>query len=425
VTLAPTPAAGWVFTGWSGACSGTGNCTMSMTAQRSVTATFTQTRILTVSVTGNGTVTSKPAGINCPGDCTESYNTGTSVTLTATSAAGSVFSGWSGGGITCPGTGTCTVTLDQARTVTATFVTSSSWAFTVIAGVTQQTADYYGGYSGVSALIRTQMDTVMSRFNYPGVFAAVLQFVVDSVYVFAGDAGAETCKPHPAHDYRIVYDGFPASGGGWLGSCQAVYHSWPASYSGGTFGPNATDGLAHELGHARGAIDLYALEVDPTKNSISGQPYQAEVSIMNNPYGIRVWDKHSVFLIDANSSVKAPPIDYITNAFPSAMGVTVVSAAGAPVPGVTIELFPVEWFSRTVGGTPVLTGVTDSKGELLFQVNPFEPNSSGFPWNIHYSNLLVRATAGGNRSYMWLPLTAAQVFTFTNPGTPFWLTIVI
>ena len=114
-------------------------------------------------------------------------------------------------------------------------------------------------------------------------------------------------------------------------------------------------------------------------------------------------------VLAADLPVKAPPIDYITNAFPSAMGVTVVSAAGAPVPGVTIELFPVEWFSRTVGGTPVLTGVTDSKGELLFQVNPFEPNSPGFPWNIHYSNLLVRATAGGNRSYMWLPLTAAQV----------------
>jgi len=41
VTLTPTPAAGHSFTGWSGACSGTGPCTLSMTAARTATAKFT------------------------------------------------------------------------------------------------------------------------------------------------------------------------------------------------------------------------------------------------------------------------------------------------------------------------------------------------------------------------------------------------
>jgi len=42
VTLTATPAAGWVFAGWGGACAGQGNpCTLTMTADRSVTATFT------------------------------------------------------------------------------------------------------------------------------------------------------------------------------------------------------------------------------------------------------------------------------------------------------------------------------------------------------------------------------------------------
>jgi hypothetical protein len=68
--------------------------------------------------TGSGTVTSSPAGINCGIDCSEAYATGTEVTLTATAASGSTFSGWSGD---CAGTGACKVTMSQARNVTATF----------------------------------------------------------------------------------------------------------------------------------------------------------------------------------------------------------------------------------------------------------------------------------------------------------------
>ncbi|HTN72491.1 MAG TPA: fibronectin type III domain-containing protein, partial [Methylomirabilota bacterium] len=92
VTLTATAAAGSTFTGWSGACSGTGSCAVTMDAAKSVTATFaSQTFALTTSRSGNGsgTVTSSPAGINCGTVCSQSYNSGTSVTLTATAAAGS------------------------------------------------------------------------------------------------------------------------------------------------------------------------------------------------------------------------------------------------------------------------------------------------------------------------------------------------
>lgn len=77
-----------------------------------------QSLTVTKAGTGTGTVTSSPAGIDCGSDCTESYATGTSVTLTATPSAGSVFAGWSGA---CTGTGTCTVAMTEARSVTATF----------------------------------------------------------------------------------------------------------------------------------------------------------------------------------------------------------------------------------------------------------------------------------------------------------------
>jgi len=48
VTLTAAPAAGSTFAGWSGACSGTGTCTVSMTAARAVTATFEQPKTTSV-----------------------------------------------------------------------------------------------------------------------------------------------------------------------------------------------------------------------------------------------------------------------------------------------------------------------------------------------------------------------------------------
>jgi Divergent InlB B-repeat domain len=68
--------------------------------------------------TGSGTVTSAPAGINCGSTCSFSYTSGASVTLTATAATGSTFSGWTGA---CTGTGACVITMDGAKSVTAEF----------------------------------------------------------------------------------------------------------------------------------------------------------------------------------------------------------------------------------------------------------------------------------------------------------------
>ncbi|MBK9035920.1 MAG: hypothetical protein IPL61_32500 [Myxococcales bacterium] len=132
VTLAASPAAGSTFAGWSGGgCTGTGTCVVTLAAATTVTATFTLTQhtlVVAKAGTGAGTVTSSPAGISCGADCTEVYNFGTTVVLTATPAAGSTFAGWSGGG--CTGAGTCTTTITAATTVTATF-TLATFTLTV------------------------------------------------------------------------------------------------------------------------------------------------------------------------------------------------------------------------------------------------------------------------------------------------------
>ncbi|WP_052567165.1 InlB B-repeat-containing protein [Candidatus Magnetobacterium casense] len=123
-TLTAAASAGSVFAGWSGDCSGTlVGCTMSMTKNYNVTATFNlPSKTLTVSRlgTGNGNVTVSPGVLTWVGNSTTAeYQDSTVVTLTATAPDDSTFTGWGGD---CNGTETtCTVKMTTNLSITATF----------------------------------------------------------------------------------------------------------------------------------------------------------------------------------------------------------------------------------------------------------------------------------------------------------------
>jgi len=87
-------------------------------------AAATETLNVTRNGTGAGTITSAPSGINCGATCSAAFTSGTVVTLTATQASGSTFSGWSGACINI--TGSCSVTMNETQGVTATFTAASS-----------------------------------------------------------------------------------------------------------------------------------------------------------------------------------------------------------------------------------------------------------------------------------------------------------
>ncbi|HEY5709948.1 MAG TPA: hypothetical protein VIS51_11195 [Solirubrobacterales bacterium] len=144
VTLSAEADAGSDFTGWSGSgCSGTANCIVTMSEAKSVTATFDEEAeeepgiALTVATegTGTGTVSSDKGAISCNPFCTDEYEAGTVVTLTATPTPGSVFYSWKycdKGGVNGR---QCTVTLDKAKTVKATFTTTHALTLTKVGGL--------------------------------------------------------------------------------------------------------------------------------------------------------------------------------------------------------------------------------------------------------------------------------------------------
>ena len=114
LTVTAIPATGSTFAGWSGACSGTGACSVTMDAAKYVNANFGATRALATATSGTGTGT-----VTCDGGtCASSYADGTDVTLHATPDAGSYFDGWTGD---CSGVGDCTVSMTGPKIAVAVF----------------------------------------------------------------------------------------------------------------------------------------------------------------------------------------------------------------------------------------------------------------------------------------------------------------
>jgi hypothetical protein len=85
------------------------------------------TLMVTKGGTGTGTVTSDPPGIDCGSDCSEVYDEGTEVELTAVADSGSIFAGWSGDSDCQDGL----VTMDGDKTCIAIFNAQPSGTYTL------------------------------------------------------------------------------------------------------------------------------------------------------------------------------------------------------------------------------------------------------------------------------------------------------
>jgi hypothetical protein len=135
VTLTATPAAGWTFSSWSGACSGSdATCILTMDTAKNVIATFSPSaagrHTLTVNVVpcgasgAMGTVTSTPAGIACQlrggsTTCRANFDPGATVTLLGAPGDATTFAGFAG---ECSSSSTtCTITMDRDKSVTVSF----------------------------------------------------------------------------------------------------------------------------------------------------------------------------------------------------------------------------------------------------------------------------------------------------------------
>jgi sugar lactone lactonase YvrE len=225
VSLSESPAAGWTFSTWGGNCTGAGSCILTMNSNQYAYATFTQNSAsytLTVGESGQGTVTSNVGGINCvngSGTCSAVFNSGTSVTLSASPATNWTFSGWSGA--SCAGAGTCTVAMNANQSVTASF-SENATSYTLTVAVTGQ-----GSITSADSLINCSPNAGTCSETRPSGTVVNLNAAPAGGWTFSSwsgyCSGSGSCAV-PLTANRSVTATFTPSSGGFTISGQVTYN---------------------------------------------------------------------------------------------------------------------------------------------------------------------------------------------------------
>ena len=222
VTLVATPDAHAQFTGWSGACTGTGPCVVTMDLVTMVTASFDAAYTLTVTRLGNGSgvVTSSPAGIDCGASCASAFTAGTAVTLTATATPGSLFTGWQ-------------------RQATQTYAATGPVAIPD------------------ASATGARLDVAVPAFTFDS-----LQVAVDIQHPFIGDLVVTLL-----HDGVTVATLHNRAGGGADNIVQTYPVTTAGTAAGGTWSLKVVDAAAGDVGAIRGVTLAFGVRVtstDPT-----------------------------------------------------------------------------------------------------------------------------------------------------------------
>lgn len=266
VTLTETPNVDSTFTSWAG-CDSTpmpNTCQVSMTGVRNVTATFTQKQpVLSVGTavgsTGQGTITSSPAGIDCGATCSHAYTYNTMVSLTATPDAGSIFSGWSGA---CSGM-SCQVAMTSALSVQAQFTLAQTLTIVGADGGMPAAA-----VSSTNGQVHCMPGSYPCTYYFPANTSLSLGVTPTTGNLFAGWGGTDCaggshhCNVTLSHPVTVTVATAPVTN-------NVVFFSsfqFPAAFGGVPFADNTCNNLATDAGVNNAAGNAFIAYVSATGN---------------------------------------------------------------------------------------------------------------------------------------------------------------
>ena len=325
--------------------------------------------------TGPGTVTSSPSGISCGSSCSRTFSTGTTVTLSATPATGSVFGGWSGGG--CSGTGSCTIRLDASTIVTATFNSS-------------------GGQTGPFTLTVTKVQNSQSAGSVTSSPAGI-------------NCGTDCSESYPAGT-TVTLTASPTSGqfSGWTGgpcsgstnpSCTFVLNANTTTTA--TFGTQSPAFIESTLPNGNVGAD-YAVSI----NTTGGGGGQDEFSIVAGslPDGLQM----AKFFGVQSTLISGRPTRQQTSTFT----VRVQDEGGSATRTFSITIDPPVTLVITLPGPTARSGTV---GSAYFQNLFASGGETPYAWSITGGQLPpgLRLVSASNGNRIEGTPTTAGTFTFT------------
>ena len=205
------------------------------------TAAATTVKALTISGggTGNGTVTSSPAGINCTitngvaaaTGCSAQFTSGVTVTLTATAKSGSSFVGWLGA---CTGLVSCRPVMNQNQAVTARFL-KGPFTLKIAGGGSGTGSGRVRSQTGLTPAINCTITSGTAAAtgcsaSYPAGKVVTLTATASTGQTFAGwstpCSGTGTCQL-TMKEPRTMYAAFAPAGT----SAAAIRGKWGAPFA--------------------------------------------------------------------------------------------------------------------------------------------------------------------------------------------------
>ena len=255
--------------------------------------------------------------------------------------------------------------------------------------------------------------TVNTVFNNGGLqdsYVFTLSHIV-APYTGSGDALSSTLT-HAGYDFAVIWEG--VNGRGYYDDTLGNIW-WPGT---DPFDATWDQGLVHEFGHARGAIDLYGLEVtsnlvvasqnyDYGTQNATQLPPQGSQWVMEDGWNATNWDSHSAHLMHwAGADNSRDTGDTYQTRFqevPATTNFHVTGAGGINIPNATVKIYQRQHSTdlppASLDATVDFTGTTNASGVFALAQNPMGTASN------HQWTIFMDVVFNGQHAYYWRDIT--------------------
>ena len=167
-----------------------------------------------------------------------------------------------------------------------------------------------------------------------------------------------------------------------------------------------SEAITHELGHARGVPDIYAMEVKT--NPVCNLTFSPVECIMNLCWGGESWSEYAQLLINRNKDLVRGESGFFPleePSFPETLTLK-ISREEQPISNVKVNVYGSKMYSYTVEDKPVSSYTTDDSGCISLDPKLLYTGLNG---DYGYGVVLVEILYSEDKYYEFVPVYEVQI----------------